>query len=61
MTDEIFDFGLLKKLLSDACKKYANLIALGCRVPSKIEFRATLPHSIVGKILRRQLHDDQLA
>ncbi|NBS25540.1 MAG: hypothetical protein EBS81_04410 [Gammaproteobacteria bacterium] len=61
MTDEIFDFGLLKKLLSDAFKKYADLIALSCKVPSKVEFGAILPHSIVGKILRRQLHDDQLA
>jgi len=61
VTDEIFDFGLLKKLLSDAFKKYADLIALSFKVPSKVEFGATLPHSIVGKILRRQLHDDQLA
>ena len=31
------------------------------KVPSKVEFRATLPHSNVGKILRRQLRDDQAA
>jgi len=29
------------------------------KVPSKVEFRATLPRSNVGKILRRQLREDQ--
>ncbi|MDG2176977.1 MAG: AMP-binding protein [Gammaproteobacteria bacterium] len=31
----------------------------GYKVPSKVEFRATLPRANVGKILRRQLRDDQ--
>ena len=30
------------------------------KVPSKIEFRASLPRSNVGKVLRRQLRDDQV-
>ena len=29
------------------------------KVPSKVEFRASLPRANVGKILRRQLRDDQ--
>lgn len=31
------------------------------KVPSKVEFRASLPRSNVGKILRRQLREDQVA
>ena len=31
------------------------------KVPKKVEFRATLPRSNVGKILRRQLREDQVA
>jgi len=31
------------------------------KVPSKVEFRATLPRTSVGKVLRRQLRDDQVA
>lgn len=31
------------------------------KVPSRVEFRATLPRTNVGKILRRQLRKDQVA
>ncbi len=31
------------------------------KVPSRVEFRATLPRTNVGKILRRQLREDQVA
>ena len=31
------------------------------KVPSKVEFRASLPRTNVGKILRRQLREDQVA
>jgi len=59
--DEVFDFGSLKKLLSDVYKKYADLAAFGYKVPNKVELRITSPRSNVSKILRRQLRDVQLA
>jgi len=39
------------------CRKYLT----GYKVPKVVEFRDALPQTNVGKILRRQLRDEELA
>jgi len=54
-------------VISDNSELSADDVIAFCRqglapykVPSKVEFRASLPRANVGKILRRQLRDDQV-
>jgi len=32
----------------------------GYRIPHEVEFRDSLPETMVGKVLRRVLHDEEL-
>jgi long-chain acyl-CoA synthetase len=51
------DQALTEKEVIEHCKK--NLT--GYKVPKYVEFRAELPKTNVGKILRRALRDEELA
>lgn len=51
------DPNLTEEIVRDYCKE--NLTAYKC--PKRIEFRAELPKTNVGKILRRALRDEELA
>jgi long-chain acyl-CoA synthetase len=50
-----------KSLTAEELRDYCRRNLTGYKVPKEIEFRDNLPQTNVGKILRRQLRDEELA
>jgi len=42
-----------------ACQELADVLTAGYRVPKDIEFRDALPETLVGKVLRRVLQEEE--
>lgn len=49
------------ELSVDAVRQYAKSVLTPYKVPKQVEFRSDLPKTNVGKVLRRELRDQELA
>jgi long-chain acyl-CoA synthetase len=48
------------ELTADEIRKFAKGVLTAYKVPKQVEFRTDLPKTNVGKILRRELRDQEL-